>query len=160
VAHEPTAVLGLRTGTVTIEVMPAATLFLGDTVVATHATHKDLTLSVGRYTIRAQARGYPDQVWEAVDVAAGRTTALSYDFTRAMGFLRARSTNDFWGMVTVEEINGTYRKTQTSREIFRLRPGSYRVVIEKEGLILGESPGIVRVSAGDTLIVPFTLHRR
>ena len=115
-----------------------------------------LTLKPGRHVLRAVHPALGPKEW-TVDLAAGETKELSYDFLAAAAGSISVTVSDGWAEVY---LDGDKVASPAPCVIPGIPPGSHEISLVREGFTVEGGAKTVVVKAGQQASVSFKLKRK
>jgi serine/threonine-protein kinase len=143
-------------GTVTLQVKPYASFFVdGQPMGQPNVVTQQFKLKPGQYSIRAVHPSFEAKVWSNVKVEPGATLNLAYDFTKGSVGSLSVSSGGVWAYVV---LNGQNTGKTTPAQFPDLKPGTYRVMLQREGFAIEGGERTVTVREGGSVTVDFRLR--
>jgi hypothetical protein len=151
-ASAPATASALARGTLEVKARPFASVYLGDSLVATNVTGTRLNVPAGSHRVRVVHPAYEPREWK-VTVAAGGIERIAQDFGASSGSIRV-STGGVWAEVF---LDGKSTGKTTPCVLEGLSDGAHTVSVARAGFVTEGGPLSVTVKPGASVAAAFQL---
>lgn len=148
----PAPVVVPARGTLEVRARPFASVYLGDSLVATNVTSASLVVPAGSHRVRVVHPAYEPREWK-VAVASGGIERIAQDFVASSGSIRV-STAGIWAEVF---LDGKSTGKTTPCVLEGLSEGAHTVGVARAGFVAEGGPIRVMVKPGAGVAAAFQM---